>query len=183
MTNIADGARSPGLFADLPDDLPVEERDVVRVVLLDSEDRVLLFHARDPAYPEQGMWWELPGGGMEPGETYLDAAIRELQEETGIRVLPGQVSGPNWRRTATFRYREVRRVQHEVVVTARVDGTPLVDVSGQLDYEREDYTASLWWPVADVRASAGRFYPGRLPELIAAHLRGERIDEPFEFWS
>jgi 8-oxo-dGTP pyrophosphatase MutT (NUDIX family) len=167
----------------MPRDLPIEERDVVRVVLLDANGCILLFHANDATYPELGTWWELPGGGIEPGETYLDAAIRELFEETGIRVTPEQISEPTWRRTAAFRYRRVRRVQHEVVVTARLDGTATVDVSGQLDYELEDYTESRWWPVSEVSGNDGLFYPGQLPKFIDAHLRGEPLDEPFEFWS
>jgi 8-oxo-dGTP pyrophosphatase MutT (NUDIX family) len=167
----------------IPTDLPIEERHAVRVVVLDPNDRILLFRANDPARPEVGQWWELPGGGIDPGETYLQTAIRELREETGIVVVPGQISEPTWRRTATFRYRLVRRVQHELVVTARLAGAAAVDVSGQLDYELEDYTDSRWWPTGEVCASRDRFYPGRLPDLLAAHLRGEPIDEPLEVWS
>ncbi len=48
----------------------VIERNVVRAVVLDTREMVLLFHTRDPYYPELGSWWELPGGGIEPGETY-----------------------------------------------------------------------------------------------------------------
>ncbi len=168
---------------ELPDDLPVIERDVVRVVVLDAEDRILLFHARDITAPELGTWWELPGGGTEPGETYVDTAIRELYEETGIAVVPDQLSAPNWRRTATFRYRGGRRLQHELVLTARLPGTATIDISGQLDYELEDYPESRWWPVADLRASAERFYPGRLAEVIDAHLTGEPIHDELEIFS
>ena len=71
-------------LTELPDDLPLFERSAVRVVVVDSLDRVLLFHTRDLAHPDLGRWWELPGGGIDAGETYLDAAVRELREETGI---------------------------------------------------------------------------------------------------
>jgi 8-oxo-dGTP pyrophosphatase MutT (NUDIX family) len=69
----------------------VIERSAVRLVVLDTQDRVLLFHTHDVDHPDLGSWWELPGGGIDPGETYLDAAIRELHEETGILADPSQV--------------------------------------------------------------------------------------------
>ncbi len=52
--------------------------------MLDAQDMVLLFQTHDPDHPSLGRWWELPGGGIDPGESYLDAAIRELHEKTGI---------------------------------------------------------------------------------------------------
>jgi 8-oxo-dGTP pyrophosphatase MutT (NUDIX family) len=163
---------------------PVVERDVVRLVVLDTEARMLLFHTHDQDHPEFGMWWELPGGGIDPGETYLEAAVRELREETGIVVSPTQVGAPTWRRTATFRYRQERRLQHEVVVSVRLAGPgPDVDETERLEYEKQDYVGFRWWPVTDVTGSAERFYPGRLPTLLPGFLRGEQIDEPFERWS
>ncbi len=33
--------------------------------------------------------WGFPGGGVEPGESYEQAAYRELEEETGVRLEPG----------------------------------------------------------------------------------------------
>jgi 8-oxo-dGTP pyrophosphatase MutT (NUDIX family) len=53
----------------LPDDLPVERRSAVRLVVLDEREQVLLFHTRSPEFPEFGMWWELPGGGIDAGES------------------------------------------------------------------------------------------------------------------
>ncbi len=172
------------LPASVPRDLPILERSAVRIVLLDTHDRLLLFHTRDPDRPQAGTWWELPGGGIEPGESHIEAALRELAEETGIGAEPAQVGPPSWKRRASFRHRDKRHVQDEVVVPIRLPGTgPDVDGSGRLSYEVEDYFAFRWWPVAEVVRGGARFYPGRLPELLGPFLAGESIDEPFELWS
>lgn len=166
----------------LPDDLPVERRSAVRLVVLDERGQLLLFHTRSPSYPELGLWWELPGGGIDPGESYVDTAVRELREETGLTATG--IGTPTWRRTATFKMRAARRVQDEVVVTATVAGVaPRIDVSAQLDYELDAYLDFRWWPPDELVAARPRCYPGRLPELLPAFLAGERIDEPFEVWS
>jgi 8-oxo-dGTP pyrophosphatase MutT (NUDIX family) len=169
---------------ELPDDLPVEHRRAVRLVVLDSADHVLLFRTRHPEFPEFGTWWELPGGGIDPDETFVDTAIRELFEETGLRVDPAQIGPPTWKRCATYRQQGMRRVQDEVVMTVRLpDELPAVDVGGQTEYELVSYLSTHWWPLEDLLATNERCYPGRLPELLPALLAGEPVDEPFEVWS
>ena len=51
----------------------------------DHEPRVLLVQRRNP--PDAGLWG-FPGGHVEPGETALAAAARELHEETGLTARP-----------------------------------------------------------------------------------------------
>lgn len=57
-------------------------RPTVRVLCLDQRGRALLLRWHDPF---DGTWaWDLPGGGIDPGERPVDAARRELCEETGL---------------------------------------------------------------------------------------------------
>ncbi|SCG49832.1 NUDIX hydrolase [Micromonospora halophytica] len=169
---------------ELPGDLPVVERTAVRLVVRDARGHILLFHTRDPEHPRLGTWWELPGGGVDPGETYTETALRELREETGFVVTVDRLGPPSWRRRASFVHRQRRHLQDEVVMTVRLDAVaPDVDGADRLDYEVEDYFGFRWWPVGEVVAGRDRFYPGRLPELLTPFLTGDRIDEPFELWS
>lgn len=159
------------------------ERDAVRVVLTDAGGRVLLFHAVTPDVGPAG-WWELPGGGIQAGETYVEAAVREVHEETGLRLDPAGLGPPSWRRDSTWRSRGLRRLQHEVVVTARVPGhRPAIRTDGRTPSELEIYVSAHWWDLPGILGSDERFYPGRLPELLPAFLAGAAINEPFEFWN
>ena len=168
----------------LPADLPLVERRVVWLVVLDADGRVLLFHTRDSTDPSLGTCWELPGGGLEAGETQADAARRELLEETGIEATPDRIGPSTWRRDVTYRYRGERRLQHESVLPIRLnDARPEIDPSRRDEHEGQDCFGSRWWQVDDVVRSRDRFYPGRLPELLPLFLAGAEIDEPFERWS
>jgi 8-oxo-dGTP pyrophosphatase MutT (NUDIX family) len=160
------------------------ERTCVRVVLLDADERLLLFRTVEPTQPQVPPWWELPGGGLEPDETWATAAVRELYEETGLIVSTDAVGPPTWRRSATWTTRGYRRLQHERVVCVRLDvSAPPIRADLRTVEESEVYVDARWWDIDDVLASTERFYPGRLPQLLPAFLAGVTVDEPFERWN
>jgi 8-oxo-dGTP diphosphatase len=55
--------------------------------LVVRDGRVLVVHR--PRYDD----WSLPKGKLEPGESWRDAAVREVEEETGLVCEPGRYLG------------------------------------------------------------------------------------------
>lgn len=170
-------------MVDAASDRPFIERNVVRAVVLDSADRVLLLQVGELGNPEFGTAWELPGGGIEAGETHEQAVIRELREETGIIITPEQIATPTWRRDVLYDYRGARRLQHEAISLVRLAGpTPAVDDVLREGFERQDLFDARWWTQAAILASSEWFYPRSLPTMLARFLDGADIEEALEVW-
>lgn len=172
-----------------PDD--VRWRRSAKALLVDADGadgslpRVFLLHMRDPGDPAKPAWWELPGGGLEPGEDERTACAREVAEETGWRVDPADVGPGLWTRRAIFVWLGTRRWQEETVHLVRLrPDTPRGEpaLTGEEDGA---LLGSRWWHPAELAAAADRgvrTYPGRLLELAPRLLAGERVDEGYEIW-
>lgn len=66
--------------------------EVVAGLILNSQGQLLV--CRRAPEKHLGGKWEFPGGKLEPTETAAQALVRELQEELGITVAPGQALSP-----------------------------------------------------------------------------------------
>lgn len=74
-------------------------RPCVGLLLLNAEGRVFVGRRRREAGPEHvddGHAWQMPQGGIDPGEEPYAAALRELYEETNVRSVEYVAEAPDW---------------------------------------------------------------------------------------
>ncbi|QWC85859.1 NUDIX domain-containing protein [Nocardioidaceae bacterium] len=142
----------------------------MRVLLVDPRDRVLLFRDSDLGLDPVAHWWMTPGGGVDPGETDVGAALREVAEETGFRLTADDLVGPLARRTVVHGYSDVVVEQEEVFWSAR---TPhdRISTAGHTAEEQQSLAGHRWWTRAELEAHAADaaaepLWPGRLAELL-----------------
>jgi 8-oxo-dGTP pyrophosphatase MutT (NUDIX family) len=142
------------------------DRPGARVLLLDGTGRILLFRGHDPARPDAEPYWFTVGGGLLPGETAVDGALRETYEETGLRIGPGALVGPVWHEVAEYSLerRAYRQTQHFFV--ARLPDGSSVDTSGFDDVELRSVDTHRWWTVDEIRDTSETIYPLCLAELL-----------------
>lgn len=52
------------------------------------KDGMILLQQRDEHCPYHPLQWCIPGGAQDPGETFRETALREIEEEYNLSILP-----------------------------------------------------------------------------------------------
>jgi 8-oxo-dGTP pyrophosphatase MutT (NUDIX family) len=116
--------------------MDILSRVTVRALLVNADGKILVLRRSldDEDVPGRV---DFPGGGIEPGESYIEAIAREIEEESGLHVLDDGL-----RLAYSFtRYDEVSHsIVHRLLYTAHV-----TDETVQLSHEHD----AFWWHTPD----------------------------------
>ena len=154
------------------------KRKSARVVLLNDLDQIFLINSVDPADASKGSWWELPGGGIDPGESSADTVKRELWEEGGLS--DAEVGPVVWTQHVEFDFGGYHFDQDEVIHIARTSERTIERPQGLEALEALAYRGARWWPVTEVGRSQEAFLPPDLPALLPPLVEGPLPDPPLD---
>lgn len=155
----------PVLGAPEPDTRPRNRRRAMRVLLVDTDDRILLFRDSDPGLTPVPVFWITPGGGVDPGESDLEAAVREVAEETGLVITESALVGPLAERVVVHGYSDVVTTQDEQFWFVRCERFE-VSTAGHTEVELATMTAHHWWTRDELAATTEEIWPRDLLAIL-----------------
>lgn len=139
-------------------------RRTSRILLMDAGGAALLFMTASPDSSRFARWIT-PGGGVDPGETHEQAAIRELFEETGLVV--DAVGEPIFTLDFDVTWDEADHDRgHAEYYLVRVAERFEPLSTNWTEEEHVDVTAHGWFSTEELVASGEPYEPVELPELI-----------------
>lgn len=135
-------------------------RRAARIIVLDPQNRALMFRFDVAGRPP---FWVTAGGECEAGETFEEAARRELFEETGIKADPGpQIA----RTTPEFITVEGEPVQaDERYYMVRV-AEARIDTVNHTELEKHVMTQHRWFTMAELRDWPEAIFPETIADII-----------------
>jgi 8-oxo-dGTP pyrophosphatase MutT (NUDIX family) len=124
------------------------KRDIVGAFIFSADNKLLLGKAG--VYADK---WVIPGGGIEQGETRLEALNREILEETGLDITNAKLTP--LQDTLTGQSEKVLRDTGEKVLVDMQFFNYKVELSMNADQiilaTEDDFTKAFWAPANDLK--------------------------------
>ncbi|PRW66210.1 DNA mismatch repair protein MutT [Pseudomonas fluorescens] len=143
----------------------MRERKAARLLVINRAQQVLLFRFvhKDGALVGRN-YWATPGGGVEAGESFHSAAIRELREETGITVSSiGESVAERSFPLMLPSGETVLAVERYFVVHASSDALSRAEWTVEETQVMADHH---WWSAQALRATSDTVWPQALPQML-----------------
>ncbi|MFC4334167.1 NUDIX hydrolase [Salininema proteolyticum] len=157
-------------------------RRTARVVIADEGGDLFLF--RGPGLIDQGRhYFFAVGGGVDADETTIEAALRELREETGQTVEPGRLGGPIARTAGVWTTHDGVDFHSDDTFFFLRTARFAPDLSGMEEEERLEIAEGRWSSLADLRESEYPLFPRGLLPVVEDALDGTFPPRPVELES
>lgn len=144
----------------------METRKSSRLVIVNEKGHLLLFLYHDE---HQGPFWATAGGELKEGETYIDAAKRELYEETGLELEIGDLLTERDEIYPVARSAPARWLEKYYLVLC--PDNKEVYAAEWTEEEQSTIQKWQWWSLDEMlNSSSHSFKPEWLPQLLSAVL-------------
>lgn len=140
----------------------MEVRKSSRLFIIDSEGRLLLFLYKDE---HQAPFWATAGGELKSGESYNEAAVRELYEETGLTLEIGPLLKERDEVYAVARSTPARWLEKYFLVECPSDSN--IFAAEWTEEEKCTIQKWKWWSVKEMQnENSTSFKPEWIPAFL-----------------
>ena len=143
-------------------DAALTARPAARILLLGPAGRVLLFRF---VADDRPAFWATPGGAVDPGESYAEAARRELIEETGFELDCGSEVARRLVEFVTLEGVSVAADERYFLVRAE---TAEIDTARHTELERRVMQQWRWFSLDELAGWPETIFPEDLADMIEA---------------
>lgn len=122
--------------------------DTARIIILQKGKLLLLQKSAESKNPNM---WEFPGGKVEKGESLIEAAVKEVEEETTIRLVESQLEKLDYELSYSFEHNGQKLERNVFYFKVNIGDEIEVQINNKLneDGQPEDKHADFKWMSLD----------------------------------